>query len=180
MLTPSSEHMDHLPLTTRTVQFGRLFWAHLRVYWIAYAMLSACAVMFAKNYRIGLNQTPSLPQSIFLIHLNEPAKMGDYIAFHTPAGAGFGHDAILTKIVAGVAGDVVTVVDRVVSVNGRPVGFAKPKSLKGDSLEPIPPSVIGDGQVYVMGLHKDSLDSRYSMVGLVSLRSAVGRAIPIW
>ena len=163
-----------------TVSFVVLLVRHLRIHWPVYPLVAACCYFFADNYRIGLNQTASLPQSVFLIHKNEPAHKGDYLAFRTPAGSRFAHEAILTKIVVGESGDVVSVADRIVSVNGHPVGFAKTHSLKGEPLEPISPTVIGPDQVYVMGLHKDSLDSRYSIVGLVSRSSVVGKAHPIW
>jgi conjugal transfer pilin signal peptidase TrbI len=91
----------------------------------------------------------------------------------------FNHNMILTKIVVGSPGDVVSVSGRVVRVNGVPVGFAKERSLKGEPLDPIEPSVVPPGHLYVMGLHKDSLDSRYTLVGLVPTQNVVGRAFPI-
>ncbi len=160
--------------------FGGLLLVHLKLHWGVYLFVALSTWLFADNYRVGLNQTPSLPQAIFLIHKNEPALKGDYVAFMAPKAAGFKHESILTKIVVGEPGDVVTVSDRVVSVNGHPVGFAKTHSLKGDPLEPIEPVVIGQGQMYVMGLHKDSLDSRYRLVGLVPRSAIVGKAHPIW
>lgn len=162
------------------VTFGRLLRSHLRVYWLVYPLVAAVAILFHDNYRVGINQTASLPQSVFLIHKNELPSKGDYVAFRVAAGGKFDHSAILTKIVVGVEGDVVDVADRVVTVNGHAVGYAKTKSLKGEPLEPIQPTKIGRDQVYVMGLHKDSLDSRYTIVGLVSRADIVGRAYPIW
>ena len=165
---------------THVCSFLHLLGAHLRVHWLAYIMAAACAFMFAENYRIGINQTDSLPQSLFLIKLNASASKGDYLAFHPKPGTPFKPEAILTKIVVGTEGDVVTVKDRIVYVNDRPVGFAKTKSLKGEPLDPIQAGTIGKGQYYVMGLHKDSLDSRYSMLALIERTHFVGRALPIW
>ena len=54
---------------THVCSFLHLLGAHLRVHWLAYIMAAACAFMFAENYRIGINQTDSLPQSLFLIKI---------------------------------------------------------------------------------------------------------------
>jgi len=175
-----------IPLTdllSRSVAFVRLFGSHLRVHWVAYAALAALWMVVVDNYRVGFNQTPSLPQSVFLIHKNEPASKGQYVAFRVPPEASkhFSNpNAILTKIVVGVEGDRVSVADRIVHVNGVPVGYAKPKSLKGEPLFPLNEVVIPYGHLYVMGLHKDSLDSRYTIVGLVPVTSVVGRAHPLF
>lgn len=160
--------------------FLGLLVTHIRVQWFAYVLCAVCLFMFQANYRVGINQTDSLPQSLFLIQLNASVHKGDYLAFHPKQGTPFKHDAILTKIVVGTEGDVVTVKDRLVFVNDRAVGLAKPKSLKGEPLDPINPVTIGRGQYYVMGLHKDSLDSRYSMLSLIDRSHFVGRAHPIW
>jgi conjugal transfer pilin signal peptidase TrbI len=169
-------------LGVRANGFVRLFVTHLRIHWLTYLALWALWSVTSTNYRLGINETPSLPQSIFIIHKNEVPHKGDYIAFIVPPAAkkNFTNpDAILAKILVGVEGDRITVKDRIVHVNGVAVGFAKPKSRKGEPLEPISEVVVGAGQFYVMGLHKDSLDSRYSMIGLVPQASIVGRAFPI-
>lgn len=166
----------------RFIDFGRLLAAHLKVHWLVYFMLPVLFVMFQDNYRIGVNETPSLPQTFFLIHKRADVTKGDYVSFRIPPTDGkvkFNHKMILTKIVVGSPGDVVTVSDRVVRVNDIPVGFAKEKSLKGEDLDPIQPVVVPPGHLYVMGLHKDSLDSRYTIVGLVPATNIVGRAFPI-
>lgn len=164
------------------IDFARLLVAHLRLHWFAYLLLPLLYLMFAANYRIGINETPSLPQTFFLIHKRAEVHKGDYVSFKIPPTTGpvkFNHNMILTKIVVGAPGDVVTVSGRIVSVNGVPVGFAKERSLKGEPLEPIEPAVVPPGHLYVMGLHKDSLDSRYTLVGLVPTQNVVGRAFPI-
>lgn len=163
--------------------FGLMAWVHLRTHWLTYLALWLLWVVTTANYRIGINETVSLPQSVFWIHKNEQPTKGDYVAFEVPTEAKKHFKdpkAILAKIVVGVEGDRVTVKDRLVSVNGTVVGLAKEKSLKGEPLEPIKEQIVGAGQLYVMGLHKDSLDSRYSMVGLVSKSSVVGKAFPLW
>ena len=161
-------------------RFSEEFPRHLRTHLLLYVSLVLLALMFGENYRIGINQSPSLPQTLFLIHRNEYPKKGDYVAFHPPVGTPFGSSAILTKIVIGQPGDVITVVGRDVFVNGSPVGTAKTLSRKGEPLHPILPGVIPPDLLYVMGLHPDSLDSRYTLLGLVPRSAIVGRAWAIW
>lgn len=165
-----------------TVDFSRLLAAHLKTHWFAYLLIPVAFLMFQTNYRIGINETPSLPQTFFLIHKRADVHKGDYVSFRVPPGQSavkFNRNMILTKIVVGSPGDVVTVQGRFVYVNGVAVGFAKERSLKGEPLDPITPVVVPPDHLYVLGLHKDSLDSRYTLVGLVSKANLVGRAYPI-
>lgn len=170
-------------LRQRASSFLDLFRHHLSTHWIAYFLVVLSFQLFSTNYLFGFNATVSLPQSVFLIHKGQPIAKGDYVAFTVPPAAARhfkNPKATLTKVVIGTEGDKLTVVDRVVHVNGIPVGFAKTHSLKREPLFPIEPVVIPFGYVYVMGLHKDSLDSRYDMVGLVPYTSIVGKALPIF
>jgi conjugal transfer pilin signal peptidase TrbI len=84
------------------------------------------------------------------------------------------------KLVRGLPGDVVTVQDRVVHVNGEPVGFAKTHAHDRYPLAPISPLVIPDGHYYVQGTSPDSFDSRYSASGLVRAEQVLGVALPIF
>lgn len=169
-------------LASRAWSFGLLLKQHLRLHWVLYLLIPVAFAMFQQNYRIGINETPSLPQTFFLIHKRAPVGKGDYVSFRIPPTVGpvkFNHNMILTKVVVGVAGDVVTVDNRVVFVNGTPVGYAKELSLKKEPLDPIEPVTVPAGHFYVLGLHKDSLDSRYTLVGLVPSANIIGRAFPI-
>ena len=167
----------------KTKDFASLAAAHLRIYWFTYALLWCLCLLVEANYRVGINQTASLPQSLFLIHRGQVVNRGDFVTFYLDQAAAKHFktpNPKLTKIVVGVPGDRVTVSDRVVFINGSPVGYAKPTSMKGEALEPIAGSIIQAGKYYVMGLHKDSFDSRYSLVGLVDSSMIVGRSYPIF
>lgn len=169
-------------ISDRVIGFGRLLHAHVRVHWLSYCLIALVLYMFQENYRIGINETPSLPQTFFFIQKNAHIAKGDYVSFRVPpskAAVKVNPSMILTKIAVGVAGDVVTVSNRVVYVNGVPAGYAKEYSLKKEPLDPIDPIVVPPGSLYVMGLHRDSLDSRYTIVGLVSESTVVGKAYPI-
>ena len=174
----SAAWVSSLPTQAKT--FGRQWATHLKTHWFAYLLAVVCVEMLSANYTLGINATPSLPQKLFVIHKHAPVRLGDYAAFKPPPEAGFDSRAILTKIVAGVEGDHVVQQDRMVFVNGVPVGYAKERSLKGAPLEPVRSAVIGRNEIYVRGLHKDSLDSRYAMVGLLTPDRMIGRAYPLW
>jgi len=184
MLTLKTTRLPSLgELRERTQAFWFLCVAHLRVHWLTYLSIWGLWLVASANYVVGFNQTASLPQSVFVIHKNEPVAKGDYVAFRVPPAAAKNFksaDATLMKIVVGVEGDEVAVVDRIVHLNGKPVGYAKPRSRKGEPLEPIENVIVPQGSFYVMGLHKDSLDSRYTIVGLVPQQSVVGRAYPLF
>lgn len=166
----------------RSKTFWHLLVQHTKTHWVAYVLIWLLWIVLSSNYLLAINESASLPQSVFVIHLHQPVSKGNYVAFTVPPDAAKhfkNPNATLTKIVVGMEGDTVSVVDRVVYVNNVPVGFAKPKSLKGEDLFPIEPVTVPKGMNYVMGLHKDSLDSRYTIVGLVPDSSIVGRAYPL-
>ena len=97
--------------------FAGLFWVHLRAHWLTYVLVVLLWLAVSANYRVGWNETASLPQSLFIIHKGEPVAKGDYVAFTVPPDAAkhFKNSrAVLTKIVVGTEGDVVTVADRIV------------------------------------------------------------------
>lgn len=161
-------------------RFLRLVLIHARRMWPAYIFAAATVYLFNENYQFGYNRTPSLPNTFFLVHVNEPVKKGDYIAFRWNGGYPYKKGQVFVKIVAGVEGDVVTLKDREFSIGGTVVGVAKTHGLRGQELEASPAGKIGPNQYYVQAPHKDSLDSRYSMLGLVNQRDVIGRAYAIF
>ena len=66
-----------------------------------------------------------------------------------------------------------------VFVNGEPVGLAKTHTFDRRPLEPIDPTVIPAGHLYVQGTSPDSFDSRYSLAGLVRVQDVKSRVIPL-
>jgi conjugal transfer pilin signal peptidase TrbI len=77
-------------------------------------------------------------------------------------------------------GDVVTVADRTVYVNGEAVGQAKTHAYDGHALAPIAPVVIPPGHYYVQGVGPHSFDSRYAESGLVRSEQVVAIVMPIF
>lgn len=155
--------------------------------WVMAAVAVALVALWAVRdfYRIGWNLTESLPEKLFVVKVGEGVLKGDYVAFEWrpktdtlanpyPSGVMF------IKIVAGVPGDKIDVENREVFVNGKSVGFAKEKSRTGLPLNPTQPGIVPEGSFYVMGLHRDSLDSRYELVGNVENINVIGRARPVF
>lgn len=136
---------------------------------------------------ILFNWTDSLPYLVAYVEYGAVnLKRSDYIvyAFRGEASAtaypGL-RDQPFFKRIVGVPGDVVTVQERDVFVNGVHVGRAKTHTKdKRLPLEPIAPVVIPAGQFYVQGTSRDSFDSRYRSSGLVPAGQILAKVNPIF
>ena len=131
------------------------------------------------------NWTASLPYRIVVVdHGPMPLARGDLIVYAFDGEAaerdypGLKRQPFFKRIV-GVAGDVVTVDGRDVFINGLHVGRAKTHTFDRRPLEPISPTVIPPGHVYVQGSSADSFDSRYRSSGLVRTADIVARVRPL-
>lgn len=150
-------------------------------------VLAAMRLFVDPTPRIPLlfNWTPSLPYRIaWLSGPQDTYARGDYVVFRFEGEAQYAYPGLrgqpFFKIVAGVAGDAVTVRDRNVFVGGDYVGFAKVHSFDGRTLEPIAQGRIPAGTYYMRGTSPDSFDSRYRASGLVKARQILGRVIPLF
>lgn len=153
---------------------------HARRRAIAYLVLVIAAAVFQANFCFGLNASPSLPDRLFLIHKGTLPQRGEYVAFRWPGGGPYPAGVTFVKIVAGMAGDTVTRIDRDYYVNGVPVGTAKTVSRKGLPLEAGTVGVLPAGRYYVRAPHPDSLDSRYALTGWISEDQIIGRAYALF
>ncbi len=152
---------------------------HLRQWRFAYLsllLLVLAALLFKSCFTFGLNASPSLPHTLYLIHKTATVERGQYVAFRWQGGGPYPAGVTFVKILAGVPGDTVTETDRQFFVNGIPSGTAKRLSRKGVPLDIGPTGVIPSGQYYVKAPHPDSLDSRYRLTGWISQTQIVGRA----
>ncbi|QNP48601.1 conjugative transfer signal peptidase TraF [Diaphorobacter aerolatus] len=132
-----------------------------------------------------VNWTPSLPYHVALMQYQHPAvQRGDLIVFAFAGEAQEHYPGLrgqpFFKQVRGVPGDIVTVSERTVFVNGEAVGLAKPRAFDGHPLAPIAPTVIPPGHFYVQGIGPHSFDSRYAESGLVRAEQVVGIVVPIF
>lgn len=160
--------------------FRRTLGEHFRRRGFAYPLLILGAALFQAHFGFGLNASPSLPHRLFLIHKGELPQRGQYVAFRWPGGGPYPAGVTFVKVVAGMAGDSVTRVDRDFFVNGQPVGQAKSVSRRGEPLEPGPTGVLPAARYYVQAPHPDSLDSRYRLTGWVSESQIIGRAYALF
>lgn len=168
-------------LQHRVRSFANLLLSHLRTWWPAWLLLAASLFSFGHYCELALNRSSSLPFNAFAVVRGSVPSRGDYAAFRIGMSRPeFPSRVIFTKLVAGVPGDVVSVRDRTVFVNGVPVGQALFRSANWPSLKPIQPGLIPPRTFFLVGLARDSLDSRYSVIGLVGQDELVGRAIPLW
>jgi conjugal transfer pilin signal peptidase TrbI len=78
--------------------------------------------------------------------------------------------------VGGVAGDLITVDDREVSVSGRRIGYAKVRTRAGEPLMTIAPGIIPPDHYFAQSDSLDSFDSRYAQCGLVRTDQVLGVA----
>ncbi len=149
-------------------------------------LLSAFAFGLLIPGRFSVTTTPSLVHRIYLISRISDAseiKKGSYVLFpmdKTYVSNGRARDVMnaavadkrrrhrqtaLTpamKIARCLPGEKLKVLDRAYYCNGEYLGRAKEYSLKGEKVDNfIHDGIVPPGKIFVMGEHKDSLDSRY-------------------
>lgn len=131
------------------------------------------------------NWTPSLPYTVAWMDRGQAKyTRGNYVIFSFSGEAQTHYPGLkkqpFFKIIRGVPGDVITLNDRNVLINGQPVGFAKPFAFDRRPLQPIQAGVIPDGYFYMQGTDANSFDSRYRSAGLVRAEYIIGAVTPIW
>ncbi|OPY66947.1 MAG: Peptidase S26 [Syntrophorhabdus sp. PtaU1.Bin050] len=149
-------------------------------------LLSAFAFGLLIPGRFSVTTTPSLTHRIYLISRISDAreiKKGSYLLFsmaHTYANNGQAREAVrrataglkkgyrvttsipVMKMARCMPGDHLKTLDRLYYCNGEFLGWAKEYSLKGERVENfVYDGVVPTGNIFVMGEHKDSFDSRY-------------------
>ena len=134
---------------------------------------------------ILFNWTPSLPYRMAVLrHGPCSLQRGDFIVFSFDGEAQTRYPGLrgqpFFKIVRGLPGDIVTVVDRQVAINGQAVGIAKTQAYDHRPLAPITPTLIPSRHYYVQGTSPDSFDSRYQDSGLVRAEQVVGVVVPLF
>lgn len=146
--------------------------------------IAALMVVFIASQHIALAwvMTESVGASVVLVLKGASPLKGELFVFEYqgPAIGSHRKGEMFVKYLAGVPGDNVIREGRNFVIDGRPLGIAKSTSLSGIPLEAAMPGVIPDGYMYAYAPHKDALDSRYALVGLVHKSAVVGRAIKIF
>ena len=145
--------------------------------WAGLALIGALAVLWlAAASRVHVNASWSDDAWGYLVlPIGEPG-FGDAVLFEPATGGPVPY----LKTVRGLPGDSVSVdEDRTVRVDGAAMGRAKEHALDGRPLGAIRPGVIPQRRYYVHADHRDSHDSRYAEIGLVSRENILGRALAL-
>lgn len=151
------------------------FWTGLALLAAAFACQGATEALH--RYRFALNETDSLPNWAFIADQAErtPSR-GDLVAFVPPPTPYYPAGMVFGKIVGGVPGDLVERRGRAFYVNRRFIGIAKAQARDGRPVAPGPVGRIPPGHYFVYTPHRDSLDSRYALMGWIPKRRILGRA----
>ena len=113
-------------------------------------------------------------QSYKLFHQNP--EMGDVIIFETEMKTENGDDKLLIKRVIGVPGDVISIKDGKVYVNGIEIddSYTNDGTTNGE----IEDLVVPEGKVFCLGDNRlVSVDSRSSDIGFVDYSQIIGKAV---
>ena len=180
---------EHQPFTLdlvieRSRSFGPVLVKHIKTHAITWILLILLYGVIHANYRLAINQTPSLPYTLFLISLDEKVETGGLIAFKWHNGDPYPDGYTFTKRLLASPGDVVTkrgrnfvVGDR--TLIGKEIGLSLKKLFPNDELHE-GKNTIQLNKYFVAGDHEYSLDSRYNLLGLVDRKDVIGRAYPIF
>lgn len=178
-------------------EYGIYCLRELRTHWKK-IVLPVLAVLFMQLFvRLDINYTESLPHHAYLTFKGSHWKLerGDYAAFAFPTEhpvSPFRKGDHMMKIVIGVPGDTVVVnQDRSIQIlssdspgealmGGIRAGIAKAHSKSGRPLNHIEGGQIPAGRYYMYAPHRDSLDSRYEIVGLIGQQDILGYSIPLF
>lgn len=166
------------------IYLHRLYREFSQKYAAPFLFVILAAWIFNQHYALGINVSYSLPHHLYLIKKDDDnisnLKQGDFVAFSWQGGF-YPVGTQMIKEVAGLPGDVVSRKDRTFFINGKAAGTAKKYSMSGDGLEINPfEGKIPEHFMWMKSDHKDSLDSRYKLSGLIHSGQIVGKAVPIF
>jgi conjugal transfer pilin signal peptidase TrbI len=129
----------------------------------------AMTLAFFKGYGLRYNKSPSLRHTLYLASPLTQIEPNQIVSFIPKNGS-----VPFAKIIIGMPGDLIEVVDRKLILNGHEIG----KIL--ETFAPIKEGVIPDEFYFVAGLHPESYDSRYEEIGLISRTAFRERLWPIF
>ena len=179
-------------------EYLQLCSSHFRRYWKHYSIPLVVVFLLQFFIRIDVNYTESLPDHVFITVKGWKSNIqrGDYVAYAFPSEnpvSPFRKGDHMVKIVGGVAGDKVIMTENrsfqiiqpgqekfAATLGGDSMGISKTVSRMGKPLEAGPVGVIPEGHYYVFAPHKDSLDSRYAMVGWITNDDIIGRTFSLF
>lgn len=154
---------------------------------VALGLALLAAVVFGpKRLALVWNTSASVPIGLYLI-VSRPVQIGDYVLIRLSGTmqvlaeqrSYIGAHTPLLKRVAATEGDRACRSGHVVWIPGRQVVIALGTDRAGKSL-PVWQGChqLQDGQLFVLGTHRESFDSRY--VGPIDREQIAGAAIPLF
>jgi len=135
--------------------------------------------------RLIWNRTASAPIGLYWLN-DAPLHRGEWVVVSAKSADaqwaerhGFvGKDWPLLKQIVGVPGDEICRLRNAISINGNIIGMAKESDRLGRDLPRWEGcSVLGEGELFLMNSHPDSLDGRY--FGAVDMSDLDGVAVLI-
>lgn len=126
--------------------------------------------LWINNYSLRINLSRSLPNTVYLAKITNQNVRDQIVLFSLANSKKVG------KIIAGLPGDQLQIVDGTVFING----IQRGEKGKEVDLSYLQISKIPEGYFFALGLSSDSFDSRYEVFGLVPLDSIKERLCPIY
>ena len=154
-----------------------------KIFWSIFGLIILVAVVLDfKQSSIGtirINQSGSLPYTVFWVSFGEKSvKRNELVSFYSSVQEL--KNILITKIVGGISGDIVSVRDGFVFINDEKIIELKKEFLEKFKVNPIESGVIPVGKIFVYALDCKSFDSRYREFGLIDEKDIVGRAYAIF
>ena len=125
--------------------------------------------------QFAINGVKSLDGFLYFVEKGAKPVHGEIAAFYPPNGNLYPDEMWFGKIIAGSAGDVVTIENRSFYINGHYIGDAKESSTGGIPLEMSSPGVIPVGYYFMWTPHEGSYDSRYEDINWIHETRIFGR-----
>lgn len=123
--------------------------------------ISIFSFCFEPHFRFNFSR--SLPYTLFLtLPAEAPLDKGKMVSFH--------HSQLnvsVGKIIAGKAGDLISLQNQTLFLNDTEIGYVKTESKSGKIYHPISEGIIPEGFYFVYTPHPESFDSRYAEFGLI-------------
>jgi conjugative transfer signal peptidase TraF len=185
-------------MTAPMPRIPRLYRRKLSVLMLLTAAVTIAALAAGEATGLRVNATASMPRGLWRVRAGEPVERGAVVAICPPDRAAIreaarrgyispgrcpgGYEPLI-KPVEALGGDIVTVTDAGVAVDGTPVANTRPLATDeaGRALHPIPAGSyrVPRGELWLLSGHDPrSFDSRY--FGAVPVANIIGVAEPLW
>lgn len=140
--------------------------------------------LIAPHYRLALNESDSLPGTVFLVKTGVLPRCGpttgEHVQVQMRRDARWYSGMRLLKVAKGCPGDRIRIERRRVYINDWFAGDAVPALEDGTPMAMVSAGVIPEGHYYLWASHPSSFDSRYAEFSLISDQQIIGTASRIF